>query len=500
MLQAASEISIIVTDINGLITVFNTGAEQMLGYQATEVVGIHSAEILHAPEEVIARGHELSEEYGALIEGFDVFIYMTTRQAAETREWSYIRKNGTRVIVSLSITAMRDSSDEITGYLGIATDITMQKSQQQQLIATRDQLLMAADVAKLGIWSWTLADDSLQWNLMMFELYAQPKALNEIGLNYIHWYSRVHPEDREEIVSCLNKAIDLEIHFSPVFRILRPDGMIRYIQADAYVERDIEGKAIRVTGINLDMTEQREFEKNIIFAKQQAEQASVAKGQFLANMSHEIRTPLNAVLGMLQLLQKTDLQERQREYVGKTQIAAKSLLGLLNDILDFSKIEAEKLQLDLHVFDLEKLMRDLAVVLMVNEDEKDVEVMFEVDPLLPSLLIGDRLRIQQILINLAGNALKFTQQGQVVIKLSKISSHHNQISIRIEISDTGIGINPDEQSHIFEGFAQAEASTTRRYGGTGLGLVICKRLVDLMGGELKLESLKCSPLSRPIFH
>ena len=237
--------------------------------------------------------------------------------------------------------------------------------------------------------------------------------------------------------------------------------------------------------------ESRVLEKTaeLELAKHEAETANGAKGQFLANMSHEIRTPMNAVLGMLQLVQKTSLDARQQDYVGKAQSAAKSLLGLLNDILDFSKMDVGKLQLDLHPFDLEGLMRDLAVVLSGAQSDSDVEVIFEIDPALPSILLGDRLRLQQILINLAGNAVKFTQRGQVVIRLTQSARRWGALTLKVEVSDTGIGMSPAQMARIFDGFTQAEASTTRRFGGTGLGLVISQRLVALMGGTLSVDSV-----------
>ncbi|EVT84349.1 sensor histidine kinase [Pseudomonas aeruginosa VRFPA09] len=238
----------------------------------------------------------------------------------------------------------------------------------------------------------------------------------------------------------------------------------------------------------MDITSDQQLQARLREAKEQADAASAAKSSFLANMSHEIRTPMNAVLGMLQLARQTDLNERQRDYLDKASSAATSLLGLLNDILDYSKIEAGKLVLEMLPFELEPLMQDLAVVLSGNQGDKDVEVIFDIDPELPSAVVGDRLRLQQILINLAGNALKFTARGHVLVSLRRLAHDAHLVRLRVLVADTGIGISAEQQQRIFEGFTQAEASTSRRFGGTGLGLFICKRLVDLMGGELRVES------------
>jgi len=224
-------------------------------------------------------------------------------------------------------------------------------------------------------------------------------------------------------------------------------------------------------------------------ATEAAQEASRSKSQFVANMSHEIRTPMNAILGMLKLLRNTDLSSRQLDYAVKAEGAAKSLLGLLNDVLDFSKMEAGKMGLDPQPFRVDRLLRDLSVILSANVGNKPVEVLFDVDPALPDVLVGDAMRLQQVLINLAGNAIKFTSQGEVVVKLKVLSHAGDQTTVEISVRDSGIGIAPENQERIFDGFSQAEASTTRRFGGTGLGLSICKRLVELMGGQLELDSV-----------
>ena len=289
-------------------------------------------------------------------------------------------------------------------------------------------------------------------------------------------------------MNSLNAAIEGNGGGLPLFRITLPGGRIRYIQTRMRVERDTNGTPVVVTGINRDITDQHQLELRLREAKEQADAASAAKSSFLANMSHEIRTPMNAVLGMLHLVQLSNLNLRQRDYVSKAQTAAKSLLSLLNDILDYSKIDAGKLQLDVHSFELEPLMQDLGVVLSGNQGDKNVEVLFDLDSALPNSLIGDSLRLQQVLINLAGNALKFTLTGQVIVSVELLQRVDATVRVRIAVTDSGIGISGEQTGHIFEGFNQAETSTTRRFGGSGLGLVICKRLVGLMGGDLQVES------------
>ena len=236
-----------------------------------------------------------------------------------------------------------------------------------------------------------------------------------------------------------------------------------------------------IVGFRIDVTE-------LDRAKSRAEQLAISKSQFLANMSHEIRTPMNAVLGMLTLLESTELNARQRDYASKADRAAQSLLALLNDILDFSKVDAGKMTLESLPFSLDTLLRNLSVVLASNIKSKDIEVLFDVDPQVPAILLGDVTRLQQVMINLGSNAVKFTEQGQVVISLQCKQVSPRSARLEFAVQDSGIGIAPEHQTHIFSGFSQAEASTTRRFGGTGLGLAISKSLIELMGGAIALRS------------
>ena len=494
VLAAASDFSIIATDDEGVIQLFNRGAELLLGYSADEVMG-QTPLLFHSVEELTLRQGATGNQHSPMSGPNFLTLISLSHQDNSGNEWRYLHKNGRQIEVSLVVTAIRDDEQKLVGYLFIATDITLQKQKQTELIATQqqllsqtEQLLLAYKVAELGIWEWRLDNNSLDWSDKMFELYEQPSELNQNGLNYSHWESRVHPDDREATTALLHDAVDGIAEYASIFRLQLPSGKVRYIQGGAYVLRDALGAALRVVGINRDITAERELELQLRESKQNAEAANSAKSMFLANMSHEIRTPMNAVLGMLQLIQSTELSMQQHDYTNKAQIAAKSLLNLINDILDYSKIEAGKLELEQHAFSTEALLRELAVVLSPSLGKKNVELLFDIDRNLPDIIEGDRLRLQQVLVNLASNAIKFTADGEIIIQLTQLQSDNTKTRIRFSVLDTGIGISPSQQKRIFDGFTQAEASTTRQYGGTGLGLVISKRIIELMGGELQLQS------------
>ena len=488
VLAAASEIAIISTDNDGIISMFNRGAELLLGYQAEEVVGKQSPAMLHLAAEVSQRSVELTEEFGEDISAFDVFTYKPRVKGPETRTWTYIRKDGSECQVSLSVSAMRDNRGEIIGYLGVAVNIDTMLKQQEELLSASYQLSKAAEVAELGIWNFDIKTNELQWNDRMFSIYDYSLDIRGQGVNYQHWRNRLHPDDIEMAEKALQDSITFNIPYAPLFRIITSSDQVRYIQAGGQISFDKSGAAVRIVGINRDITEQRELEQTLRLAKASADAANAAKSAFLANMSHEIRTPMNAVLGMLQLIQHSEMTRQQADYVSKAEIAAKSLLGLLNDILDFSKIDAGKLELDLHSFELETLMRELAVMLATNVHNQNVEVIFDLDPSIPYLIEGDELRLRQVLLNLAGNAIKFTAEGHVIVAVRCNTIDANQVNLTISVTDTGIGISKEQETKIFQGFVQAESSTSRRFGGTGLGLAITKRLVNLMGGELALTS------------
>ena len=301
------------------------------------------------------------------------------------------------------------------------------------------------------------------------------------------WLDSVHPDDHSQIQEAWESALanGTECHYQA--RIRRFDGVWRSFQSSALPQRDVAGNLVDWVGSNFDITERVEAEAELAVAKDAAEAASIAKSAFLANMSHEIRTPMNAIIGLTHMLRRAISTPEHAEKLGKIASAANHLLSVINDILDISKIEANKLVLEKVDFDLESVLSGACAMVADKVREKRLELVIDADPAL-SRLNGDATRLGQTLLNYLGNAVKFTEQGTITLRAKIQERVENQVLVRFEVEDTGIGIAPENQSRLFRAFEQADSSTTRRFGGTGLGLAIARRLAQLMGGDTGLES------------
>ena len=384
-----------------------------------------------------------------------------------------------------------DSLDTPQRLIGVAQDVTEQRRQADAIQASQRFLTNAGRIAGVGGWLLDLEREVLEWS-------EHTCHIHEVPPDYVPQLDtalQFYPEGaREQIASAVERCIQTGERFEMELPFVTAKGRHRWVRTAGEHERR-PGRAPRLIGAFQDVTAQHQLmealeqqNERLQRATEAAQEASRAKSQFLANMSHEIRTPMNAITGMLALLQKTPLDDRQHDYIDKAANATRSLLALINDILDFSKAEAGKVELDPQPFRLEEMLQDIGMILSMNLGHKPVELLFDIDPELPPQVVGDALRLQQVLVNLGTNAVKFTERGEVVIAVRTRPAGQQQVALSFSVRDTGIGISPENQDKIFSGFTQAEASTTRRFGGTGLGLAICQRLVDLMGGHLSLES------------
>ena len=404
----------------------------------------------------------------------------------------YVRPDGTFVWANVTIASVvvETASGQANGrtYLALVEDITQRRQSEEKLRDTLQRLQLATAAGSIGIWSWNFADNKLDWDDRLCDWYRVPDAARQTGLRYDFWRSRIHPDDIAQTEVLLAEARFGNSPFDHEFRAIGPGGLIRHVHAAAVVERDVNGRPVRMIGIHRDITQQRELEENLRTAKQAADEASAAKSQFLATMSHEIRTPMNGVIGMTGLLLDTTLNAEQRRYADTIHASGEALLALLNDILDFSRIEAGKLELESVDFELREVLDELAAPLILRARTKGLSLKCEVGPDVPSPVCGDPGRLRQILTNLVGNAVKFTERGEISVYASLVERTATDFLLRFTVRDTGIGISPEQQKKLFQKFTQADASTTRRYGGTGLGLAIAKDLAELMGGEIGVTS------------
>jgi len=372
------------------------------------------------------------------------------------------------------------------GHVGTTADITYRKEAEESVRASEEKFRQFAENVHEVFWMMNAEGTEVLYVNPAYEI-IWGRTCDSLYRDPMSWAEAIPPEDRERAHAAFQRlmcgdSIDSE------YRIRTPEAVERWILDRAFPVRDESGRVIRVVGIAEDITERKRYEQELVRARKAADAANQAKSSFLANMSHEIRTPMNGVLGMLHLLLETELSPTQKRYAEIANTSGKALLSLIDDILDLSKIEARKLALESTNFHLRRTMEDAVEYLRAQADAKSLGFFWHVGDDLPELVSGDPHRLRQVLVNLVSNAIKFTERGAVMVEARLESLTPGEVRGRFTVTDTGIGLAAEQSSRLFSPFVQGDSSTTRRYGGTGLGLAISKQLVEMMSGEIGVES------------
>jgi PAS domain S-box-containing protein len=383
-------------------------------------------------------------------------------------------------------TSLRSENGQYLGRAWFFRDITERKRTAQALQGSEEKFRQLAENIREVFWIKNAGSDEFLYVSPAYEQ-VWGRTLASISQNPASRLEAIHPDDLEQCRLLFARQMGGEAAESE-YRIRMQDGQEKWIRDRAFPVRDADGHLIRLVGVVEEITERKRYEKELISAREDAEAANRTKSRFLANMSHEIRTPMNGVIGMNQLLLSTDLTPEQRRYVEVVQTSGRTLLALIDDILDLSKIEAGKISLEKHILDVRQVLADVIFLLQDRVTAKGLQVLSCVSPDVPPLVKGDAHRLRQILTNLTANAVKFTDHGEVTFNVELMSESNGIATLRFAVTDTGIGMRPDQLTTLFLPFVQADTSTTRKYGGTGLGLTISKQLVEMMGGKIGVNS------------
>lgn len=470
----SANLMLIATDKEFKIKTFNRYAEELLEYTEEEAIGQMNLTDFFDPHELMFSAQKLGRSIDSLLQpDLENFLANAKQGNNEELEWQLLTKSERAFPALLSITPIHDDSENIEGYLAVARDISQLKKMEAEKQRNQDLMETTGTMAKLGGWELNLQTNDIYWSKEVYRIHEIPVG-EKIDLGEaIYFYA---PEARPIIQRAIEDAIadgkswDLQLPF-----ITARNRRI-WVRAVGFVEY-VNGEPLLLRGAFQDITQLKR-------AEEKAKEASRTKSDFLANMSHEIRTPINGILGMNDLLLKTRLDEKQRHYVSLAQSSGQSLLHLINDILDFSKIEAGKLELEEIPFDLFKLISELADTFALRAEEKGLEFICVVNSSVPQYIRSDPSRIRQIINNLCSNALKFTEKGEITLKVTETGLN----KLHFEVIDSGIGIPDSKVNNLFNKFVQVDASTTRKFGGTGLGLAISKQLAELMGGTIGVTS------------
>lgn len=460
------------------ISFWSIGAVDKFGYSSNEIIG-KTTELL-VPEEKL-------DEYRSL------FHKVKQGDVIKNLESIRIHKNGSLIEVAISISPIYDFSGLISGAIAIYKDISEKKQLTKKIREYEQRCRTALEGCNFGVWELDRSSDKLvhhgQWRKTLGYDSVEGESYSKV------WNQLIHPDDLT-VISDRFRNHTVSEGYVVEYRIKSKNQEYRWVRTKGkIVEWDEAGKPLIIVGTNEDITDRKLIEQEIThkckqleLLKQEAEEANVAKSQFLANMSHEIRTPMNGIIGTVQLLQQTKLDREQSHHAGVLKDSAELLLSIINNILDISKIESDCLMLSNEPFNLKEVIQKVYERMLVIGNLKGLEVGFYLDATITSNVIGDELRLQQLLMNLINNAVKFTEKGYVSFKITKLSQEGNSELIEFRIKDTGIGIEDSFKDHIFQNFSQGDLSSKKKHMGSGLGLVISKKIAMLMKGDITYET------------